>query len=375
MLTGINLSLMIGPAVPIPVPKIVLDALTSVEVTANTEGPSVFQLKFTIDKQSPLQTIFMLSGGAQIPLIRVVIYVTINGSTEVLMDGIMTDHQITAGGSGQSPVITISGEDLTRLMDYLDFTGLPYPCLPPEARVGLALLKYLPFGIIPIVIPTLMPDIPIPIDRIPLQQGTDLTYIRKLASDAGYTFYVDPGPAPGTSIAYWGPQIKISVPQPALNADMDAQTNIESVNFSFNSQAGTLPIVFIQEQFSKVPIPIPIPNINPLAPPLGVIGSIPTSFPILDSTAKFNPLQAILKGLAEQSKTADGVTATGTLDVLRYGHVLKARRLVGLRGVGPAFDGLYYVKTVTNSIKRGEFKQSFTLGRNGLLSTVPRVPA
>jgi hypothetical protein len=69
------------------------------------------------------------------------------------------------------------------------------------------------------------------------------------------------------------------------------------------------------------------------------------------------------------------VSANGTLDVLRYGGVLKARRLVGVRGAGPAFDGLYYVRSVTHNIKRGEYKQSFTLGRNGLLSTVSSVPA
>jgi hypothetical protein len=40
-----------------------------------------------------------------------------------------------------------------------------------------------------------------------------------------------------------------------------------------------------------------------------------------------------------------------------------------------AFDGLYYVKSVTHNIKRGEYKQSFELGRNGLISTLPKVPA
>ena len=68
------------------------------------------------------------------------------------------------------------------------------------------------------------------------------------------------------------------------------------------------------------------------------------------------------------------MTATGSLNVARYGGVLKARRLVGLRGVGEAFDGLYYVKSVTSKIKRGEFKQDFTLSRNGLISTRREVP-
>jgi hypothetical protein len=48
---------------------------------------------------------------------------------------------------------------------------------------------------------------------------------------------------------------------------------------------------------------------------------------------------------------------------------------VGVRGAGPAFDGLFYVRSVTHNIKRGEYKQSFTLGRNGLLSTLSSVPA
>ena len=39
-----------------------------------------------------------------------------------------------------------------------------------------------------------------------------------------------------------------------------------------------------------------------------------------------------------------------------------------------AFDGLYYVSSVTHNIRRGEYKQSFTLARNGLVSTLPQVP-
>ncbi|HEX7288146.1 MAG TPA: hypothetical protein VF532_18310 [Candidatus Angelobacter sp.] len=375
LLSGINLTLMIGPAVPIPVSKAVLDALTSVEVTAKTDGPSVFQLKFTIDKNSPLHTIFMLTAGAQIPLVRVVLYVTMNGAPEVLIDGVMTDHQVTPGGGGESPVLTITGEDLTRVMDYIDFTGIPYPAMPPEARVLLILAKYAIFGVIPMIIPSIMLDVPIPVDRIPLHQGTDLCYVRKLADNVGYTFFVKPGPAPGTSIAYWGPDIKIDVPQPALNIDMDAHTNVESLNFSFNSDAGTLPILYIQEQFSKAPILIPIPDITPLSPPLGLIPPIPKQFPMIEGTAKLTPIQAVLIGMAKAAKKADAVTGNGSLDVLRYGRLLKARGLVGVRGAGIAFDGLYYVKSVTHNIKRGQYKQNFMLARNGLVSTVPRVPA
>jgi len=188
-------------------------------------------------------------------------------------------------------------------------------------------------------------------------------------------FYLDPGPLPGTSRAYWGPEIKFGPPQPALNTDMDAHTNVESLSFTFDKEAKEMPVVFIQNQATKVPIPIPIPDITPLNPPLGLVPPLPPKIKFLNDTAKQSPLSAVMTGLAYASQHADAVTGTGTLNVVRYGRILKARQLVGVRGVGAAYDGLYYVKSVTHTIKHGEYKQGFTLVRNGLLSTIPRVPA
>jgi hypothetical protein len=189
----------------------------------------------------------------------------------------------------------------------------------------------------------------------------------------GYVFYLNPGPAPGTSTAYWGPEIKVGPPQPALNIDMDAHTNIESINFDFKTGDNVLPIVFIQNALTKIAIPIPIPNINPLQPPLGVTGVVPTRVKVLRETAKLSPMEALARGLAAGAGAADSVTARGSLDVLRYGRLLQARQLVGVRGAGMAFDGLYYVESVTTTIKQGEIKQSFVLTRNGLISITPKV--
>lgn len=374
MLKGLYLTLMVGPVVPVPMPRIVMEALTSVTVKSTTKGASGFDLSFTLSNRSPLHTIFLLAAG-ETPLLRVMIIVTINGMPEVLMDGVTTMVQVTPEGAGQS-ALTVTGLDLTKLMDsnLLDLSGLPYPAMPAEARVALIIAKYAVFGMIPLVIPSLFPDPPLPIERLPTHQGSDLAYVTKLASEVGYVFYVDPGPLPGMNTAYWGPEIKIGPPQPALNMDMDAHTNVESLSFNFQTAENVLPIVFIQNALTKVPIPIPIPNINPLQPPLGVTGLIPTRVEILRDTAKLSPMAAICRGLAAGSKSADSVTGTGTLDVLRYGRLLKARQLVGVRGAGMAFDGLYYVDSVTSTIKQGELKQNFTLTRNGLISITPKVP-
>ena len=285
MLKGLYLTLMVGPVIPIPVPKIVMDALTGVTVTSDTKGTSGFDLTFTLSNRSPLHTIFLLAAG-ETPLLRVILVVTINGTPQVLTDGVTTMVQVTPGSAPGQSTLTVTGEDLTKVMasNLIDLSGLPYPAMPAEARVALIIAKYIPFGMIPVVIPSLFMDIPLPIERLPTHQGNDLEYVRKLAEEVGYVFYIDPGPLPGMNTAYWGPEIKVGVPQPALNFDMDAHTNVESLNFNFKTAEQVLPIVYIHNALTKVPIPIPIPNINPLQPPLGVTGLIPTRVEFLRDT-------------------------------------------------------------------------------------------
>jgi hypothetical protein len=374
MLKGnVHLTLLMGPVVPVPVPQPITDALTEVEVHSAAGERGGFQLTFTFSSQSPLNTILLLLGQVG-PFIRTVIVATVNGTPQVLMDGVVTQHQVSPNVQTGQSTLTVTGEDLTAVMDYVDFSGIPYPAMPLEARVLFILAKYAIFGVVPLVVPSLFQDVPNPLDVIPAHEGTDLNYIQQLARQVGYVFYVDPGPVPGASIGYWGPEIKVGVPQPALNVDMDAYTNVENLSFRFDGRSKVMPIVYIQNQETKVPIPIPIPDISPLNPPLGLIPPFPAQFKKMTDTAKLSPIQAVALGLAEAARTADAVTGTGSLDVVRYGHILKARGLVGVRGAGQAFDGLYFTKSVRHHIKRGEYKQEFTLTRNGLISTVPAVP-
>lgn len=375
---GVKLTLLMGPVVPLPAPRIVIEALESVTVTTAVGSRSGFEMRLQIDSRSELNTLFLIAAGQSAspatPPLRVMLVVTIGGAPTVLFDGVMTKVDVSAGQNGSPGTITVLGEDLTKLMDLVDFSGLPYPAMPVPARVALICAKYAAFGIIPIPIPPIFMDIPIPVERIPAHKGTDLDYIQQMAREVGYVFYLEPGPAPGTNFAYFGPEVKVGVPQPALNIDMDAHTNVESLNFSFDPTAGVLPIVFIQNQMTRVPIPIPIPNLNPLQPPLGILSTPLANIKIMKETAKLNPIQAIGAGVAEASKSQDSVTAHGDLDIVRYGRPLKARKLVGVRGAGAAFDGLYFVQSVKTTIKRGELKQSFDLTRNGLISITPRVP-
>ena len=367
MLKGVSLTLYSGAVTTSPVSREVIDALTSVEVTSATEGASGFQLSFTLSNRSPLHSDFLIQACTN-PLLRMIIVANINSTQEIMMDGVITNHQVSAGSQPGESVLTMTGDDLSKVMDLIDFSGLPFPAMPANARVATIIAKYAMFGIVPAIVPSPYLDVVLPTAMIPAQEGTDLQYIRLLAKKTGYVFYVDPGPKRGMSTAYWGPPINWGKEQPALNYDMDAHRNVESLNLSFNTADATMPVVYIQNKLTKFPIPVPIPKINPLRRPMGSVPPSITKFTPMRDTAKLPVVNALLLGIAEAAKSADAVSASGSLDVVRYGRILKARALVGVRGAGIAFDGIYFVKSVTSTLKRGEFKQSFELSRNALVS-------
>lgn len=379
MLSNVQLSLMMGPIIAEPVPSSVVEALVEVEVTVHDLEPSGFKLTFSIDKQSPLQLLFLLTGGMPLLFMRCILVAVVNGTQNVLIDGVVTQNEIAPGDKGSNSTLSLLGSDLTALMDQVNWSGFPFPACPREARVALLLAKYSFFGLIPLIIPSILLDITLPIEQIPAQQGSDLSYIRQLAGEAGYVFYIMAGPAVGTSTAYWGPQVKVGPVQPALNIDMDAYTNVESMHFKFDQEKSKIPLIYTYIQEVGISIPIPIPPVNPLMPPLGAIPPLPTNLlpPDLvsfrDDLSKVSIAQAIMMGFAAGAESSEAVSCDGSLDVTRYGGVLQARQLVGVRGAGYCFDGLYYVKSVTHHIKRGEYKQNFTLTRNGLVSTVSTV--
>jgi len=371
---GIQLSLTIGP-VPIPAPRALVEALVSVRVDAGSgDAQSGFELVFDLPPRSPLRTLFLISGGGGgVPLMRVGLVVTMGARAEPIVDGMATTVNMTPGAGGVGRV-TVRGKDMSALMDVIEFNGIPYPAMPPSVRVLLMLAKYAALGIVPLVIPSIVDTPPLPTERIPIHRGTDYAYIKQLANDVGHVFYLTPGPLPGTSTAYWGPEIRIGIPQPALSAGMDAKTNVEDISFDFDRERKRMPIVYFQEHFSKAGIPVPIPDLSPLNPPLGALPPLPPKIEKLADTAHLGVAEALMRGLAYAGQNSDSVSGSGRLDVARYGRVLKSRELVGVRGAGLPYDGLFYVKSVTHEIERGQYKQGFTLARNGLLPTVPAVP-
>jgi hypothetical protein len=372
LLNGVHLTLLIGPSVPVPAPLPVIEALRSVQVSSQRDRTG-FQLTFSIGKTSPLQLALLPAGFFDPILTRVVIVVTMNGMPNVLVDGVITRHELSPSNEPGQSTLTVTGEDLTVLMDIVELK-LPYPAMPDAAQLYAILAKYAVYGIQPVVIPPPVVSVPRPTNQIPTQTSTDLAYIRALAGQSGYVFRLEPGPLPLTSTAYFGPEAPLPIPQRALSVNSDWDTNVESLSFSLDGLAKKVVVMTVLDPVTKkIPLPVPVPNINILRPPLGARLTPPARVTFSDNLANLEPDEAAKRAFGLLSNNAEAVTANGSLNVMRYGQILRARMLVGVRGAGVTYDGMYYVNTVTHNLKQGEYKQSFSLSRDGLISQTPVV--
>ena len=102
------------------------------------------------------------------------------------------------------------------------------------------------------------------------------------------------------SIGYWGPQIKVGAPQPALNINMDVHSNCEALSFTFDNQLRELPTVDVYNDIFKEPDSHSYSwNITPLSPPLGLVEPIPVKLKPIHGVSKYSIPKAVMIGMAQ----------------------------------------------------------------------------
>lgn len=374
-LLGIHLQLLMGPTVPVLAPLKVNEALQSVEVTHNDTGRSGFNLTFQIGR-GPLDVMdySLLKNPLLKPFNRVILNVFFGIKPIPIMDGIITTQQLAPGNDPGSSRLTLIGEDISVMMDLEQESG-EFPGLPDDSMVKLTLLPYTArFGLIPKVESPETVQAPAPDERTSQRSSnmTDLAYINELAGRYGFVFYIEPGPVPGANIAHWAPPNRRGEKQKALSVNMGPNTNVNSISFGYNSLAPNK-VTYTKRDGSEETLETASLTSRP---PLVTTPAEMKRRIFLTSSDGLDDVQRRAHAQGELDRSTDEVvTATGELDALRYGQILKPRSLVDLRGAGASYDGTYYVKSVTHAIDitKGEYKQSFTLTREGTGTLSPFV--
>ena len=372
-LLGIHLTVLAGPTVPVPISARLLESLESAEVKHTDEGRSGFQLVFRAGRASTdLVDSPLLSLPALAPFARVILLIAFGPLPRVLMDGIITNRQLTPGKDKDPSKLTITGEDVSVMMDREE-KNVEHPAQPDPVIAAKIIGSYARFGLLPVIIPPPSLDVPTPLERIPVQQGTDLAYLQELAKRYAFVFYVEPGPASGMNTAYWGPPHRPGVPQSALSINLGQNSNVTSIDFQQNALDPTTVQGSVQDRTTNQKVPVRTIGGSQLP-----LAAQPPSPLAMQTRISRQSGVTATQALARAQATTDAslqqvVTATGELDALQYGGVLNARGLVGLRGAGLTYDGLYYVKSVTHTIQPGQYHQRFELTREGTGSITPAV--
>jgi len=358
-----GITILAGAGTPTPLPREARRSLERVEIVTALGERGSFRLSFRLEPGSTLPEQFLLDSAA---LIRVVVSMPSGGTRPVAMDGVMVTHAVSA--LDRHTMLTIDGEDLTALMDLDDTVVRAFSGMAIEARVQLILASYGPFGVTPKVVPPPLSDVVPPAERVLHQHSTDYAFVRDLAERVGYRFTLDPGPTPGSSLAYWGPEPRADAPRPSLRIDMSAldPDERETLQLRFDALRPIAPQAAILEPDSKVAIPIPAPNISALSPPLGAIVPPAHRRRRLRAAAKLTATQAAGALLAEAARSAEAMTGAGTRAIGGGRLRMRAGDVVEVRGVAKPFAGLFAVSRTHDTLTADSHTQAFELVRAGI---------
>jgi hypothetical protein len=173
VLSRVHLTLMMGKTIPAPVRLPLSDALLNAQVTVTAGQASGFQLVFDLAKVAVINKVLLPSGFFD-PEIRVVLVVTVGGVPTVLMDGIITQQEVDVANQAGSSTLTITGQDLTALMDLVEKNASSFPGTSDAERAETIIRGYAKYGITPHVVQEVFPFAPSP------NVQTDLTWEHSL---------------------------------------------------------------------------------------------------------------------------------------------------------------------------------------------------
>lgn len=364
---SVQVLLFTGTYLPRPAPSSVVDGFVRAEVTQDASGCEGFQLIFGLRKNA-LGEYSVVTSGALSLFNRIILAVSIRGLPSVICDGIITHHQISQTADDGETILTVTGRDLSCVMDLQQETR-SYDNQPDSLIVAQIVARYARYKIIPAITPTT--DVPLSLWRRPQQTETDLRCIQRLARRNGFVFYIAPQ-FPGVARAYFGPQVRAGLPQSALSLQAGGKGNLRSIHFTHDALQPVQVRGNYLDPISKRVLPLPAVPFAPM-PPLALIRT-PARRQVNLARSAHLKLPAVAATSRQASDaTRDAVHAEGELDPLLYGGTLKVRGLVGVRGAGLSHDGTYFVERVTHVLERGHYAQRFSLRREGVLPLSPVV--
>ena len=373
-LASITVGMRIGFGVPTTAPAHLMRALRGVEVTQQDQAPCGFQLTFLAELVAAGQAFDIVSDPLLAPLSRVMLTASVNGEMTPLIDGIITHQQYVPGNGPDDTLFVVTGEDISVVMDLVQ-VPFEYPAQTDVEIVATVLAPFLALGIVPVLVPT--PSALVPIDYVPQQAESPRAFVRRLAERNGYLFHVTPR-APLVNTAYWGPPLRFGAPSALIDVAVGATSTADTFSATFDALAPERYVGASMETSVEPFVPLPVLTlVSTRLPPLATRPALVTSGRIVlwNDSDQLGPLQSFLQAQARTDVSTDAVvTAQCEVSPARLGRIVTAPGIVGVRGTGEAYDGLYYLKAASHRIgltaaEGWNYTQQLTMTREGVGTT------
>ena len=201
-----------------------------------------------------------------------------------------------------------------------------------------------------------------------IQRETDMQFLKRLALRNGFECFVE------ERTGFFRPSNVKEPPQPVLAVHFGEETNVLKFSVQVNSLSATNVSMFQVDRLEKEVLEAVVENSdqtalgNADAAALLGTGIDPGHVYIGMNAATGNSeMTALCQGFFHQAEWF--VTGEGEIAANEYGHVLKPRKPVTIKGIGEAYSGVYFVTHVTHVFTSTGYTQHFRVKRNAMLPT------
>jgi hypothetical protein len=304
---------------------------------------------------------------------RVTVTVTLGKHKDVLMDGYISHIHVATTPSDGTLKATFTVVDVSYVM------GLKQRCKtwPPGKTyedIANEIITGAPYSLTAVIEPN-PPSAGGSTPRSVVQRHSDLQFLRELARRRGYEFYVM-----GATAYFRTPNLQ-SAPQKAIASNFGDKSNCDDLQIFVN---GTTPVRAAGSRLDphtgeRVSPPPATPD-DTGQPPMGSTdatagrsdsGPVPLTTVVArrPPVGSASEMQAYLNGVMSRSSCL--LKATGTMNGLRYGAILRTHKNVTIFGFGKTYTGDYYVRKVVHTFTPKTYRVQFEACRNRMGELAP----
>ena len=201
-----------------------------------------------------------------------------------------------------------------------------------------------------------------------IQRETDLQFLKRLALRNGFACYVE-----GDTTFFKKPALD-DPPQPVLSVHFGSKTTVNRLSLAVNAMSPANVAMFQIDRNTKDVLETEATDSEQTA--LGAENAASYLGPGMNPARVFVSriaatgtleMTTLCRELYHQGEWF--VEGEGETEANQYGHILKSRQTVTIRGIGETYSGVYFVNHVTHVFTDDGYRQLFKVKRNALQPT------